>query len=103
MIGRLLVSPQEMQSAATAVGDYVNTMEDCFSQMKTIINQSSSYWEGKASEAHRTYYEKNIDKIEEMINRYREHVRDLNEMAGVYIEAEITAKNAADELPGSTL
>lgn len=99
MIGTLKVSPEEMASAASELSGYVANMNECFNQMKNIMLQSESYWVGDAGNAHRRLYQEQVQKTEEIIARYTEHVRDLNTMAGVYSEAESQAEAKADELP----
>lgn len=99
MIGTLKVSPEEMQSAASELSGYVNTMNECFQQMKNTMQQSAAYWVGEAGNAHRQLYQDQVAKTEEIIARYTEHVRDLNTMAGVYSQAEAQAEAKADELP----
>ena len=99
MIGTLKVSPEEMIAAASELSGYVSTMNECFNQMKNTMSQSVSYWVGEAGDAHRQLYEEQVEKTEEIISRYTEHVRDLNAMAGVYTEAETTAQAKAEELP----
>ena len=103
MNGTLLVSPEEMTKAASALSTQISNMDECFRQMKTTMQQTVSYWVGEAGEAHRKLYEKQIEKTQEIIARYNEHVKDLNAMAGVYSEAEMKATSLADELPTSTL
>jgi len=98
-IGVIKVTPEEMISAASELSGYVNTMNECFQQMKNTMAQSESYWVGEAGEAHRRLYQEQVAKTEEIIARYTEHVRDLNTMAGVYSQAESEAEAKADELP----
>ncbi|MBQ6839677.1 MAG: WXG100 family type VII secretion target [Oscillospiraceae bacterium] len=99
MIGTLKVSPEEMIAAASELSGYVSNMNECFNQMKNTMSQTESYWVGEAGEAHRQLYLEQVEKTEEIIARYTEHVRDLNAMAGVYAEAESTAQAKAEELP----
>lgn len=103
MIGTLKVSPEEMQAAASELSGYVSAMNAYFTQMKNTMAQSQSYWVGEAGDAHRQLYQEQVAQTEEIISRYTEHVRDLNAMAGVYIEAEHSAQAAADELPAIDL
>ena len=103
MIGKLLVSPEDMQKAASTLSTQVNNMNTCFEQMKITMQQTVSYWVGEAGEAHRKLYEQQVEKTQEIIARYTEHVNDLNTMAGVYSEAETRAATLAEELPTSTL
>lgn len=103
MIGTLKVSPEEMQAAASELSGYVSAMNDCFQDMKSIMQRSSSYWVGEAGDAHRELYQQQVEMTEQIVARYTEHVRDLNTMAGVYSEAEASAEAAAEELPQSIL
>lgn len=103
MIGTLKVTPEEMQAAASELSGYVSTMNECFQQMKSTMEQTAGYWVGEAGNAHRQMYQEQVAKTEEIIARYTEHVRDLNTMAGVYTEAEHTAQTTAEELPMSIL
>ena len=103
MIGKLLVSPEEMEKAASALSTQVTNMKDSFDQMKATMQQTAAYWVGDAGEAHRKLYEQQVEKTKEIIARYTEHVNDLNTMAGVYSEAETRAATLAEELPTSTL
>ena len=99
MIGTLKVTPEEMAAAASELSGYVANMSECFTQMKNTMVQSASYWVGEAGDAHRQLYNEQVEKTEEIIARYTEHLRDLNAMAGVYSEAEAQAEAKADELP----
>lgn len=99
MIGVLKVSAPQMQAAASNLNTYVGEMQNAFQSMKTIMEQSVSYWVGEAGDTHRELYQEQIGQIEEILARYREHINDLNTMAGVYHEAEASAQSVADELP----
>lgn len=105
MIGELTISttPEQMQAAASELSGYISEMSECFQQMRNTMTQTGSYWIGEAGEAHRKLYQDQVQKIEEIIARYNEHVRDLNEMAGVYTEAEQQATALVEELPMSML
>ena len=103
MIGKLTVTPEEMQAAASELSGYVSVMSECFQQMRSTMTQTGGYWVGEAGEAHRKLYQDQTEKIDEIIARYNEHVRDLNEMAGVYSQAEQEAAAMVEELPMSLL
>lgn len=98
-IGELRVTPEEMHSAANRLSGYLSTMQDCFDRMKNTMTYTSGYWVGEAGDAHRQLYQDQVESTQEIIRRYQEHVGDLNQMAGVYTDAEQTAANTAQELP----
>ena len=62
------------------------------------ITSSRSYWEGDASEAHQKFYDSFKEDIETIVRRLKEHPRDLLEMAGIYVETEESAVQAAESL-----
>lgn len=98
-IGTLQVTPEEMQEAASQLSGYLSTMQECFSAMKNTMSNTIGYWVGEAGDAHRRLYENQVDKTEEIIRRYQEHITDLNTMAGVYSDAELKAAAEAEQLP----
>lgn len=98
-VGELRVSPEELENAAKRFYAELTNMQTCFDQMKLIMNASVGYWNGVAGDAHRLWYQEQTDMTEEMIRRYQEHVADLNRMAGVYMSAEQTAQQTAEQLP----
>lgn len=101
--GRILVTPEALETQAGIVRTEVKNLQDAFNQMRNRIAETKNYWTGEAADEHRENYEKNKASIEEILERYKEHVRDLETMAGVYREAETAAKNMADELPAIEL
>ena len=101
--GQLTVTPEQLQAQAGQVRTAAKNLQEKFDNMKKLVADTGNYWKGEAADAHRENYNKNQTQIEEIIARYNEHVRDLETMAGVYREAEITAKNMADELPAITI
>lgn len=101
--GQLTVTPEELAVQAAQVRSAAKDLQDSFNRMKNLVAETGNYWKGKAANAHRDGYAKNQTTIDEIIARYQEHVRDLEEMAGVYREAETAATNLADELPAITI
>lgn len=101
--GQLTVTPEELAAQAQQVRSAASELQESFSRMKNLVTETGDYWTGEAADAHRDGYYKKQTSIEEIIARYNEHVRDLEEMAGVYREAEATAASLADELPALTI
>ena len=101
MEGTLLVTPEKLKETATGFQSLATQVKALHDDMLNRIQGLS--WEGTAADAYKTKFgalRTSMDKINSMIN---EHVRDLNDMADQYINAETQAQNAADSLPPSTL
>ena len=103
LTGTIIVSTDQLRTQAEVVRTEIGNMRTHFETLKGLIDGSASYWIGEGGDAHRKQYTGNLDWIEEMLKRYEEHVRDLEEMAGVYETAEQTAVFASDMLPASQL
>ena len=103
LTGQIIVTTEQLCAQATIVRNELNRMETQFDRIKRLIDGSVNYWIGEAGDAHRKQYTGRISSIEEMFAKYKEHIRDLEMMAGVYEVAEHVAANAADMLPASTL
>ncbi len=101
--GQLTVTPEQLVAQSNEVRSAAGDLQDSFERMKKLVEDTRNYWKGEAADAHREGYTKNQTSIEEILDRYREHVRDLEQMAGVYREAETAAANMADELPAINL
>ena len=101
--GYLLVQPAQLSAQAAVVEQKINALVHEFSDMEQLMKGTTSYWGGEAGDFHREQYLSYKNYIEEMIRRYREHVADLRQMAGVYDTAERVAVTAADSLPPSFL
>lgn len=101
--GYLLVQPGQLAAQASVVEQRINVLEREFEDMERLLRGTSSYWTGEAGNLHREKYMAYKNFIEEMVRRYREHVADLRQMAGVYETAERLSVTAADSLPPSFL
>lgn len=99
MIGRLKVSPEQMQASAAELSGYIRDMEASFRTIQRTMENTRNYWTGEGRDAHHKLYTDEQSFIEEFLARCAEHVTDLNTMAGVYSEAEQTATAVAEELP----
>ena len=101
--GQLLVTPERLQEQAGIVRAELSEMQRYFEELERLMSGTAVYWIGDAGDTHRRLYTGKLQKIDEIIRRYREQVTDLEVMAGVYREAEAAAANFADTLPLSTL
>lgn len=99
----LLVDYNVMLQKASAVDQKIREMRNTFSDLETSVNKTKAYWIGEAGDAYRAYFMERKPEAEEIFKRLSEHVRDLNEMAGVYssTEKEITAM--AEDLPSDVI
>lgn len=100
---RILVETEALIAEAGVVKESVSTIQSKFEDVADIINAVNFYWEGDGAETHKNMYLQKTEKVEEVCRRFREHVRDLYEIAGIYEEAESNAAEEAEALPSDVI
>ena len=101
--GTVKVTAEELRVKSSEAQSFVGTMESCFQRLKAAVEGTNNYWEGSAADAHRASYANKQARIEEMFARYREHIADLQKMAGIYEQADTAAGGFVNDLPVSNL
>ncbi len=84
----LKVKPEELEAKADVIDGLIKNIDSTFKKIRTEVNGTKSYWKGEASGKHYKMFDDNKEEIQEVINRLKEHPRELLEMAGIYKEAE---------------
>lgn len=96
---QLKVSPEVLKSQASEITKEINTIERQWSNLKSTVQRSKSYWEGDASQTHQKFITQINNDVEKVLRRLKEHPKDLLQMAKLYNEAEEKAKQLAGKLP----
>lgn len=103
MEGTLLVTPEQLQSAAGEFSTKAGTISSLTSQMTDTVTGLSGAWEGEAATAYVNKFRQLDDDIQKMIRMVQEHSNDLNDMAQVYLEAENANREEAEALAGDVI
>ena len=103
MEGTLKVRTEELTQQASTVRNQIGSMESGFDALKQLVDGTANCWIGEAGEHHRSQYQSKLEQIETILRRYREQVRDLEEMAGVYVDVEQLNEEISEALPTSEL
>lgn len=101
--GSLLVDTVTMTNQAAEVRRLANAAKVDFQAMKEIMEKTRNYWIGEAGDLHRKLYDDQKDDIDVMLRRILEHPTDLEQMAGIYTQAENTNVSTAQALPSDAL
>lgn len=88
MDGTIKVSYEVLRTKSEEVLNYITKLTDQFSEMKTLMDGTQSYWIGEAGTTHRNNYQKKQPDVENALNRLKEHVTDLRSIAGIYESVE---------------
>jgi len=94
----LRVTPEKLEKKAGEVERYTEQLKTHFDNIQDIVSRTSGYWIGIAGDKARKEFESQKDDVETVIKRFREHPGDLLNMAGVYREAENSAKSQSEAL-----
>lgn len=101
---QLRVTPEELQAKSASVNAISSKMQAQYNELKSIISHSSSYWVGTGGDAHRSKFNEQQADVEDMFKRIKEHVVDLQTMAGVYTSTEEDIKSTIQEtLPSDVI
>lgn len=100
---QLNVSPDVLKSKAQEITGQIGNIENYWNRIYDTVSKSNSYWQGEASDYHRKYLKDNDDDVKKLLKRLKEHPADLQKMAGVYVEAEHAASQAASALPDDVI
>lgn len=95
---RLKVTPEVLTKMAGDIERQISDIQNQFRSIGADINQTRSYWEGDASDAHKSQYDSLKDEIDEAVMRLKNNPRNLLQMAGLYTDTENDLEAAAQSL-----
>lgn len=102
-MSQLKVQTGQLEQAAERITAETHRLDNSFAEMNNIINGTNNYWLGEAGEAHRRAFYSKLGKREEVLRRLWEEIRDLQQMAGVYVQTENEIVEAEASLPGDVI
>ncbi len=78
------VTTEQLYAAAEDAEQAISRVTEDFSAISDCVTRSAYYWEGEGDEAHIRKMKKQMEKVEQMLDRFAEDARDLKVMAGIY-------------------
>lgn len=99
----LRVKPEELQSKSVEVERLVKDVRGHFETLKMLVEKSSGYWKGEASDLYRKLYRDREEDLDRILNRLAEHPTDLRTIAATYLSAEAAVQQIIETLPGDVL
>lgn len=99
----LKVTPEVLTRMADDVEKQIVDIQNQFDSIDTDINKTKSYWEGDASDTHKTQYDSLKDEISEAVKRLKSQPVNLLKMAGLYEETEDHAEETAQSLSADVI
>lgn len=78
------VTTEQLYEAAAEAENAIDKVAGDFSSIADCVTKSSDYWEGEGNKAHIQKMKKSMEKVEQMLKRFKEDAEDLKAMAGTY-------------------
>jgi len=97
------VTPEALLAASVSISNRAMQVQAAFDQAQRTVDGTASFWQGDAAQAYRNAYGSHKQEVEEILARLREHVVDLNQIAGNYQLAEQWAVQQAETLPDQVI
>ena len=97
------VKTEELEKTAGEVERTIKKLEDSFQKTEKVVKSVSSFWEGDGATEFINAFTGRSSVIQTSIRRLKENVIDLEQMAGVYKQAEKEAKEIARSLSSDVI
>lgn len=84
----LKVTPEVLTRMASDIEKQIHDISNQFNMIESEISRTRSFWEGEASDTHKSQYDSLKDDINEAVKRLGSNPANLLQMAGLYTETE---------------
>lgn len=100
---KIKVESAVLEERANAAEQKIKDVRQRFERIGQIVQNSRSYWEGEANDAHCREFWEYQDEIEEALARFMENVTDLRKIANVYRKVKTETENLGQDLPSDII
>ncbi|MBQ0027957.1 MAG: hypothetical protein KBS96_05075 [Lachnospiraceae bacterium] len=100
---KLKVKSEVLKDVSFEVETKVAKVRNAYERLDGIIRSTGSYWEGDGRVSMYNAYDIRQDDYERMFISIMNHVKNLQEIAGVYELTESTIVSAESMLPGDVI
>ena len=99
----LKVTPDILTRMARDIEKEIQDISNQFNMIESDIYRTRSYWEGEASDTHKSQYDSLKDDINEAVKRLADNPVNLLQMAGLYTETETEMEAVAQSLSSDVI
>lgn len=93
------VSAEVLMQKSDAAMKKISSIRRRIGRIESAVTQSSNYWVGDGSDAHRKAYNDFRENLEDAVRRFEENAKDLQTIARNYSENESQIQSLVEELP----
>ena len=99
----LKVTPEVLTRMASDIEKQVHDISNQFNMIESDISRTRSFWEGEASDTHKSQYDSLKDDINEAVKRLGSNPVNLLQMAGLYTETETQVEAVSQSLSSDVI
>ena len=103
MQGYIKVTPSQLISTADSFNTSAGKVRSITDNMLSIVNGLKGVWEGEAATTYTGKFNQLEDDMQKMNRMIQEHVKDLNEMAREYENAETISVETGSALANDVI
>lgn len=100
---RLKVTPEVLIKTVSDIETQISDIEAQFGGIGEDISRTRSYWEGEASDMHKSQYDSMKEDVSEAIKNLKSNPKNLLQMAGLYTETEQQVEEVAQSLQADVI
>mgnify|MGYP003302625469 CR=1 FL=1 len=100
---QIKVTPETLRKVSADTSQKIKKVQDAFVTLESIIQNTSSYWDGDGQSACVEAYQYRKDDYEKIFKSFLEHIINLEQIAGVYQESEDFAEDLSTDLPSDVI
>lgn len=99
----IVVEDQVLERKADEFTKAITAMDQAFEGIRSMVNETSGYWEGEAGDSCRSMFFEEQEEILRIIERLRDHPAHLLQIAGLVKSNEQRLTEASAGLPTAPL
>ena len=96
---KIRVKTEQLVRASDEASKWIAAVSRDFDDIRKIVQNSSSYWEGDGQEAYERSYMGRLENIESALKAFQGNVSALLQIAGIYEAAEEQNVDHSEALP----
>lgn len=100
---QIKVLPETLITISSDVTQKIGRVQNAFAEVDRVVQNTSSYWEGDGHNECVEAYQIRKENYESIFRSFKEHIVSLQEIAGVYQQAEAFAEDLSMDLEGDVI
>ena len=100
---RIKVSTDQLKTVFANVTTRIANVQKAFDEVDQKVTHSTTYWESQGHDSMQQNFEIRKDDYQKLFKEFEQHIRNLQEIAGVYEKSEKNIAETANSLPNDLI